>query len=163
MNFRSIFLLITTFVISTAALAFDYKAAEIHINNPYARATMPMQPAAGAYLTLENTGKTADKLLALASPAAKNVELHTMSMEGNVMKMRAAPELELKPADKIVMQPGSGGSGYHIMLMGLVQPLKAGDKFPLTLTFEKAGKVVISVRVEDSVLKNGAAMQHHRP
>ena len=160
MNFRSISVLITTFVISTAALAFDYKAAEIHINNPYARATMPMQPAAGAYITIENTGKTADKLLALTSPAAKNVELHTMSMDGNVMKMRAVPQLELKPADKIVMQPGSG---YHIMLTGLVQPLKAGDKFPLTLTFEKAGKVAISVRVEDSVMKNGTAMQHHRP
>lgn len=161
MNFRSISLLITTFIISTAALAFDYKAAEIHINNPYARATMPMQPAAGAYITIENTGKMTDKLLALASPAAKNVELHTMSMDGNVMKMRAVPELELKPADKIVMQPGSG---YHIMLMGLVQPLKAGDKFPLTLTFEKAGKVVISVRVEESVMKNSTAvMQHHQP
>ncbi len=160
MNFRSIALLVTAFITSSAALAFDYKAGEIHVDHPYARATMPMQPAAGAYLTLENTGKTADKLLALASPAAKNVELHTMSMEGNVMKMRAVPELELKPADKIVMQPGSG---YHIMLQGLVQPLKAGDKFPLTLTFEKAGKVVVSVRVEDSVMKNGAAMQHHQP
>lgn len=160
MNFRSISLSIATLVISTVAFAHDYKVGEIHVDHPYARATMPMQAAAGAYLTIENKGKTADKLIALTSPAAKNVELHTMSMAGNVMKMRAAPELELKPADKIAMQPGSG---YHIMLMGLAQPLKAGDKFALTLTFEKAGKVEVSVRVEDSVMKNGAATAHHQP
>ena len=158
MNFRSIFTLATTIFISTAAFAHDYKAGEILLDHPYARATMPMQPAAGAYLTIENKGKSADRLIALASPAARNVELHTMSMEGNIMKMRAVPELELKPADKVVMKPGSG---YHIMLMGLVQPLKAGDKFPLTLTFEKAGKVEVSVWVEDGVMKNSAAMVHN--
>lgn len=160
MNFRSIALLITTLVIGTAAFAHDYQAGAIHVDHPYARATMPMQPAAGAYLTIENTGKTADKLIALASPAAKNVELHTMSMDGNVMKMRAVPALELKPADRIVMKPGSG---YHLMLMGLAQPLKAGDKFALTLTFEKAGKVEVSVWVEDTTMKNTAAMEHHQP
>lgn len=160
MNFCSIATLITALIISTAAFAHDYQAGQIHVDHPYARATMPMQPAAGAYLTIENKGKTADKLIALASPAAKNVELHTMSMAGNVMKMRAAPNLELKPADKIVMKPGSG---YHIMLTGLVQPLKIGDKFPLTLTFEKSGKVEVSVWVEDGAMKNSAAMQHHHP
>lgn len=160
MNLRSISMLVTTLVISTAALAHDYTAGEIHLDRPYARATMPMQPAAGVYLTLENTGKTADKLIALASPAAKNVELHTMSMEGNIMKMRQAPQLELKPAEKIVMKPGAG---YHIMLIGLVQPLKAGARFPLTLTFEKAGKIEVSVWVEDSLMKNSAVMAHHQP
>lgn len=160
MNFRSIFTLVTTLIIGTAALAHDYQAGEILLDHPYARATMPMQPAAGAYLTIENKGKTADRLIALASPAARNVELHTMSMEGNIMKMRAVPELELKPADKVVMKPGSG---YHIMLLGLVQPLKAGDKFPLTLTFEKAGKVEVSVWVEEGMMKNSAAMVHNHP
>ena len=103
MNFRSIATLITTLIIGTAAFAHDYQAGQIHVDHPYARATMPMQPTAGAYLTIENKGKTADKLIALASPAAKNVELHTMSMAGNVMKkmsdnaMAAAKKLATPP------------------------------------------------------------------
>ncbi|HJV87286.1 MAG TPA: copper chaperone PCu(A)C [Noviherbaspirillum sp.] len=128
------------------ANAQAYKLKELRLDNPYARATVPGQPSGGAFLTIENTGKEADKLVAASSPVAKSVQIHTMAMEGNVMKMREVSQIELKPSEKLVMKPGEG---YHVMLIGLAQPLKAGDKFPLTLTFEKAGKIEVSVTVQD--------------
>ncbi|MFX7824674.1 copper chaperone PCu(A)C, partial [Acinetobacter baumannii] len=83
---------------------------------------------------------------------AKSGEIHTMAMEGNVMKMREVEGgLEVKPGQKITMQPGNG---YHIMLMGLSKPLQAGEKVPATLIFEKAGKVDVTFNVED---RNAAA------
>ncbi|MFJ3047480.1 copper chaperone PCu(A)C [Herbaspirillum chlorophenolicum] len=127
--------------------AHEYKLGQLEIGHPYARATVPGQPAGGAYFSIENKGAASDKLVALSSPVAKSTEIHTMAMEGNLMKMREVDGgLEIKPGQKIAMQPGNG---YHIMLMGLSKPLKAGDKVPLTLTFEKAGKVDVTLNVED--------------
>ena len=138
---------IALFAAVPLAQAHGYKLGQLEIGHPYARATVPGQPAAGAYLSLENKGTASDKLVALSSPASKSAEIHTMAMEGNLMKMREVDGgLEIKPGQKIAMQPGNG---YHIMLMGLSKPLKAGDKVPLTLTFEKAGKVEVTLNVED--------------
>jgi copper(I)-binding protein len=117
----------------------------IRISQPHARATVPQQPSGAAYLSLENAGKTPDRLLALSSPAARSVEIHTMSMDGDVMRMREIGQLELPPSSTVTMQPGHG---YHLMLTGLARPLKAGDSFPLTLVFEKAGKVEVKVSVD---------------
>ncbi|MDB5838505.1 MAG: rane protein [Herminiimonas sp.] len=165
MNFRVLFHAIISLSASLAlcgpAGAHDYKAGELRIAHPYARPTVPNQPAGAAYLTIENKGTQSDRLMSLASPAAKTVEVHTMTMEGNVMKMREAPALELKPSTKIEMHPGSG---YHIMLVGLQAPLKTGDKFPLSLTFEKSGKVDVMVFVEDkerNAAPEPAAHKHH--
>lgn len=150
MHLRSIISLLVTIAACAPALAHDYQAGEVRIDHPYARATVPGQPSGAAYVTLENHGKTADRLIAADSPAAKKTEIHTMAMEGNVMRMRQVDGIELAPAATVVMKPGDG---YHIMLLGLTQPLKAGDKLPLTLTFEKAGKVQLSVLVEDMKAK----------
>jgi copper(I)-binding protein len=149
MQLRSI-LALAALAIAAAANAHDYKAGELTIAHPYARATVPNQPTGAAYMTIENTGKDADKLLAASSPVAKSVQIHSMSMQGNVMKMREVSDLELKPSTKTELKPGDG---YHLMLVGLKQPLKAGDKFPVTLSFEKAGKVEVSVWVEDKDAK----------
>ncbi|MGB6055788.1 MAG: copper chaperone PCu(A)C [Burkholderiaceae bacterium] len=130
-----------------SAAAHDYQAGDIRIGHPYARATMPGQPSGAVYMALENRGKSADKLVEAATPVAKKTEIHTMSMDGNVMKMRQVDGIELAPAATVTMKPGDG---YHVMLLGLQQPLKAGDKLPLTLTFEKAGKVDVSVVVQDA-------------
>jgi len=157
MNFRSASLLAAALMTSVCAYAHDYKAGQVSVGHPYARATVPGQPAAAAYLSIENKGTDADKLLSLSSQIAKNVEIHTMSMEGNVMKMRAVANIELQPAGKVTMKPGDG---YHIMMTGLIQPLKTGDKFPLTLTFEKAGKLEVSVWVEETKVGAAASAQH---
>ncbi|HEY8099708.1 MAG TPA: copper chaperone PCu(A)C [Burkholderiaceae bacterium] len=148
-----LFTLITTLAISAFALAHEYKIGNLQIEQAVARPSFPGQPSGAAYLTIENRGKAADKLVSVSSPIAKSVQIHTMSMEGNVMKMREADGVELKPSSKTVMQPGNG---YHIMLVGLKKPLKIGDQFPLTLHFEKAGKLNVPVVVEE--VKSGMDM-----
>jgi periplasmic copper chaperone A len=160
MQLRSLVSLLALIAASAPALAHDYQAGEVRIDHPYARATVPGQPSGAAYLTLENRGKTADRLIGTDSPVAKKTEIHTMSMEGNVMKMRQVDGIELAPAATIAMKPGDG---YHIMLLGLKQPLKVGDKLPLTLTFEKAGKVELSVFVEDMKPKAPMMQGHPQP
>ena len=158
MQRRSLFI-VAALALSSASQAHDYKLQDLHIDHPYARATAPQQPSAGAFLMIENQGKTTDKLVSASSPAAKSVQIHTMSMEGNVMKMREVGSIELQPGSKVEMKPGGG---YHLMLIGLQRSLKAGDTFPLTLTFEKAGKTEVSVKVE-GVKKggmDGSGMQH---
>ncbi|EJN03315.1 copper chaperone PCu(A)C, partial [Herbaspirillum sp. YR522] len=113
--------LATAMAAPALAQAHEYHVGKLDIGHPYARATVPGQPAGGAYLSIENKGTAADRLVALSTPAAKTTEIHTMAMEGNVMKMRAVDgALEIKPGQKISMQPGNG---YHIMLMGLAKPL----------------------------------------
>jgi copper(I)-binding protein len=136
--------------IASAANAHDYKVGALSIAHPHARATVPNQPSGAAYMTIENKGADADKLVGGTTPIARSVQLHSMSMEGNVMKMRELASLEIKPSEKLVLQPGNG---YHIMLIGLKQPLKPGDKFPMTLNFEKSGPVDVSVHVEDKAGK----------
>jgi copper(I)-binding protein len=164
MQLRSI-LALTAFTVAAAANAHDYKAGELAIAHPYARATVPNQPTGAAYMTIENTGGNADKLIGASSPVAKSVQIHSMSMQGDVMKMREVSDIELKPSTKTELKPGDG---YHLMLIGLKQPLKPGDKFPVTLNFEKAGKVEVAVWVEDKNAKGAQAPkneagshQHH--
>lgn len=127
--------------------AHDYQAGQIHIDHPYARATVPGQPSGAAYLTLENKGSQADRLtgVSVAPALAAGAEIHTMAMDGNVMKMHEVSGIELAPSAKVTMTPGNG---YHIMLLELKQPLKAGDKLPLGLSFEKAGKIEVIAEVE---------------
>lgn len=146
MQFRSLFILAAACIAGNAAYAQGHMPGKLRIERQYARPTVPNQRAGAAYLTIENKGKTADKLVAISSPIAKSVEMHTMSMDGDVMKMREVQDVEVGPASKVDMTPGHG---YHLMLMGLSKPLKVGDRFPMTLTFEKAGKTVISVPVRN--------------
>lgn len=158
MQFRSVFSVLVLATLCATAAAHDYTAGAIQIDHPYARATVPGQPSGGVYMTLENTGKTADRLIAAATPAAKKAEIHTMSMDGNVMKMREVDGVELAPAAKVAMAPGNG---YHVMLLGLTQQLKAGDQLPMTLTFEKAGKVEVSVTVQALQAKGQMGAMDH--
>jgi len=131
--------------LASVVSAHEFKLADIQIGHPYARATVTQQTTGGAYFGLENKGKTDDKLIKVESNIAKSVEIHNMEMVGDVMKMREVDGIELKAGSKISMKPGGG---YHIMLVGLNQQLKVGDKFPLTLYFAKAGKIEVVVYVE---------------
>jgi copper(I)-binding protein len=75
---------------------------------------------------------------------ATRAEVHTVIREGDVMRMREVTAIDLAPKSTTELKPGS----YHIMLMELAGPLKAGDRFPLTLVFEKAGSITVEVQVE---------------
>ena len=140
---------ITAMLAATLAQAHSYTAGSLKIDHPAARATMGNMTNGAAFVQIENTGSADDALLSASSPAAAKVEIHTMSMEGDVMKMRALDQLDIKAGSKVEMKPGNG---YHIMMLGLKKPLKNGDEFPLTLTFKKAGKVKVSVHVEDMAM-----------
>jgi copper(I)-binding protein len=138
---------------SVTALAHSYKLGDLEIGHPWARATPPTAPAGGGYLTITNKGATADKLVAVRSPAAGATQVHEMKMEGNVMRMRELEGgLAIPPGGTVTLAPG----GFHLMLMGLKAPFKQGEKVPVTLVFEKAG----SIDVELAVVAMGATPGH---
>jgi copper(I)-binding protein len=134
------------FAFAAALVAMTASAAaqtgQVKIENAWARATPAGASTAAIYLTLE--APAADKLVSVATPAAREADLHTMSMEGSVMKMRALPGgIDLPAGQKVTLKPG----GMHIMLSALTGPLKEGENVPLTLTFAKSGAQQISVPV----------------
>ena len=138
-----------------AAGAHDVQVGAIGIAQARARATVAGQPAGGGFLTLSNKGTSADRLLGASAPVAATVELHTMRMEGDVMRMRPVEAIELPAGKTVELKPG----GLHLMFMGLKAPLKAGEGFPLTLRFEKAGEMTIHMHIEAAT---GAAAPAHK-
>ena len=138
-----------------ATQAQEFKLGAINIAHPYARATSSGQSMGGGFLKLENSGGADDTLLSAGAEVAKAVELHLMSMEGDVMRMRQVEGIALPAGKTVELKPG----GLHIMLMGLKAPLKAGDSFPLKLKFEKAGEVTVNMTVEAAAA--GAGGMHH--
>jgi periplasmic copper chaperone A len=126
-------------VMASAVLA---QPAQLEVNNAWARATPGKAENGAAYVTIQSP--TADRLVSASTPVAKQAELHTMSMQGMVMKMRPIAGLDIPVGQPVTLKPG----GEHIMLMGLNKPLRAGETFPLTLDFEKAGPRTVNVTVE---------------
>lgn len=136
--------------------AHSFKVGDIEIGHPYARATGPGQSTGGGYLKLENKGAD-DRLVSARAAVSASVELHSMSMDGNVMRMRQVDGIALPKGRQVALEPG----GLHIMFVGLKAPLKDGDKFPLTLTFEKAGAVEVMVNVETPKPATAATEHKH--
>ena len=137
----------------SGASAHDYALKSLKIDHPFARATPPGAKVAGVFVSVENTGSQSDRLLSVATPMAGVAELHEMRVDAGVMRMRDVAALEVRPGEKLQLKP----SGYHVMLSELKQPLKVGDRFPLTLTFQNAGAVEVSVWVEEMGAGVGAA------
>ncbi len=138
--------------VATQALAQQ----TIEISQAWSRATPSSAPVAVGFLALTNRGAEADRLLGGSSDVASRVEVHEMSMDGGVMKMRELSDgLEVKPGETRELKPG----GYHLMLMGLKRPLKEGDHFNIRLDFAKSG----AKDVEFTVGGIGAAApaEHH--
>ena len=120
-----------------------YKAGAITVVAPHARSTAPGQPNGGGYLSITNRGGD-DRLLSVSAAVAGAVELHSMKMEGDVMRMRQVEAIALPAGKTVELAPG----GLHIMFLGLKAPLKAGESFPLKLRFERAGELTVNVKVE---------------
>jgi periplasmic copper chaperone A len=137
------------------ASAQDYRVGTLEIGQPWTRATPPTAPTAGGFLTVTNKGATPDKLISAKSPAADMVQIHTMKMEGNIMRMREQDGgVEIAPGATVALAPGH----LHLMMMGLKVPFKQGEKVPVTLVFEKAG----SIDVELAVMAMGASAPQHK-
>jgi periplasmic copper chaperone A len=128
-----------------SAHAGDATAGDIVITQAWSRATPGGAKIAGGYLTVENKGSAPDRLVSGSGDNIGRVEIHEMAMNNGVMKMRPLDNgLTIEPGKTVKLAPG----GYHLMLMDLKQPLKQGDKVPVTLEFEKAGKVAVSLDVQ---------------
>src|ERR1700748_770333 len=139
--------------VASAALA---QPTKLRIDNAWAGATPGKAENGAAYVTI--TSPTADRLISASTPAAKKAELHTMSMQCIVMKMRPISGVDTPAGQAVSLKPG----GEHIMLMGLNQPLREGQSFPLTLDFEKPAPRTVTVTVEKAGAKGPtpAAAQH---
>jgi copper(I)-binding protein len=138
---------IALLVASAAAPACgeEVKAGDLVITQAWSRATPGGAKIGGGYLTIENKGSTPDRLIGGSGDVASKIEVHEMSMKNGVMTMRPLDNgLTIEPGKTVKLAPG----GFHLMLFDLKAPLKQGDKVPVTLEFEKAGKVTLSLDVQ---------------
>lgn len=119
------------------------RVGDLVIESPWARASIGTNRPAAAYFTITNEGQDDDHLIGLETPVAERAEVHATVNDGGVMKMLPVEDLDIKPAEKLTLEPG----GLHVMLMGLRRPLKRGNSFPLTVRFEKAGSATVQVPV----------------
>ena len=144
------------------ALAFALTAAssaalaQTTVKDAWVRGTVPQQMATGMFATITSTHTA--KLVSASSPAASDVQIHEMLMSGDVMKMREVASIDLPAGKAVELKPG----GYHIMLMGLKQMLKAGDMVAVTLVVEGADKKRQNIEVKAPVRALGSGAEAHK-
>lgn len=131
-------------------------AQSVKVENAWARATVPGQKTGSVYVELTSASDAA--LVAAGSPVAARAELHSMTMDGGVMRMRALPRFELPAGKKVTLAPG----GMHVMLVDLKQPLKAGDKVPVTLSVQASGASLTTLKLDVPVRAAESAPEHHK-
>jgi periplasmic copper chaperone A len=135
------------------AMSDTVTAGDLTIAGGWARAMLPGQPTGGGYLTITNKGAAADRLVSVTSESAGMVEIHTMETTDDVMVMRPVEGgLEIAPGATVELKPG----GLHMMFMSVKEPFKPGASVPVTLEFEKAGKVQATLPVQAT----GGADEH---
>lgn len=133
--------------------ALQVTVGDLVLNGAFARATLPNAPVGGGYLTITNSGDTADRLISASSPFSPDVQIHEMAVVDDVMQMRHMAEgLEIPAGETVTLAPG----GLHLMFMNITEPFVEGETVPLTLTFEAAG----SVEIELDVQSFGASGSH---
>jgi len=120
-------------------------AGDIQVENAWTRASAPGQDAAGVDLTI--ISKQAATLVGVSSTACKTVELHSMTSENGMMKMREVKAIALQAGKRVNLREG----GYHLMLTGLKAPLKAGESVPLTLNIKVASKRTVKIETKAEV------------
>jgi periplasmic copper chaperone A len=131
-------------LVSPTARAADYDVGPMHVAQPWARATPKGASSAAGYLTVTNSGTTPDRLTCVSSDVAAQCQIHSVSLEGGVMKMRPVEGgLEIPPGGTVMLKPG----GLHVMLVNLKHPLEPGKMVALTLKFEKAGTLEVELPI----------------
>ena len=142
------------------AVAAEFKAGDISIEAPWSRATPGGAKVAAGYVTIKNSGAAPDRLMSATADIAEKTEIHEMSMTDGMMKMREVSGGVAVPAGgSIALAP----MGYHLMFLGLKKPLKEGDTFAGTLTFEKAGTAAVTFEVKGvgAAAPDAGAEHHH--
>lgn len=141
----SIGILCASVLVYAPARAEEVKAGDLVITQAWSRATPGGAKVGGGYLTIENKGSAPDRLIGGSADVADKVQVHEMAVNNGVMTMRPLDNgLAIEPGKTVKLAPG----GYHLMLLELKSPLKQGDKVALTLEFERAGKVALSLDVQ---------------
>ncbi|MBY0331581.1 MAG: copper chaperone PCu(A)C [Acetobacteraceae bacterium] len=136
-----------------AAAQPGIRAGDLVITQAWSRAAGQGGQGAG-YLTIANRGTAPDRLLSASSPAAGRMELHSMVRDGDVMRMRQVPAIDIAPGATVELRPG----GLHLMFVGLGQPLRQGETVPVTLRFERAGEVSLGFAIQAAGARGPA---HH--
>ncbi|MBH1963691.1 MAG: copper chaperone PCu(A)C [Comamonadaceae bacterium] len=145
-------------LLTTAAHAHDFRAGDLVIDHPYATPSLPGIKNGAAYFRgIRNAGGTSDRLLGARTDVATRVELHSMRTENDVMRMREVPAIELPAGKSIQLRHGQK---QHLMLVDLKKPLVVGERFDLTLVFEKAGEKTVKVWVQQPREANNGHHQH---
>jgi len=143
-------------ILAVAALASAPALAQVEVRSAWVRGTVGAQKTSGAYM--EITSVQGGSLIGAESASAGTVEVHEMRMDGNVMRMRPVPRLDLPAGKTVQLRPG----GYHIMLIDLKQPLKRGESVPLKLKIENRDKSVSTVEVKAEVRNPAAPVESHQ-
>ena len=166
---KSVAAAVALVVMAWPAFAQDYTLGSLKIHDPWARATPKGAPVGGGYVSITNTGTTSDRLVGGTTDVSKGFEVHEMSMDKGIMRMRPLPNgLEIKPGQTVTLSP----SGYHIMFTGLKAPLTQGGHIDATLKFENAGEVKVQFAIAgigamapDGAQPSGAmgGMKHDMP
>lgn len=141
-------------LMASPAASHDFGVGDLSIDHPHARPNLPNRPTAG-YMTIANTGDSADRLTSARSDAFGTIELHTVEQQDGVMKMLPIEAIEVPAGGTAVLEPG----GLHLMLFDAADRLKIGDTFDAVLTFEKAGEVMVTFNVEK--VKHGSKKMQH--
>lgn len=132
-------------LVAGAAAAHEISAGGLVIDHPWARAPLDLDHPVAVYFVVENTTAAEETLLGARTPLAERAEIHKTVHEGDMVRMEAAAEVPIPPQDLVAFEPNA----LHLMLFGLKRLLSAGEEFPLTLVFENAGEVTVTVLVEE--------------
>ena len=137
----TLLILLIAIMLPSAVLAEGVVIGDLRVDAAWARATAGMASNGVVYMTLSNHGEETDSLIDLVTPIAQKAALHETMSRGDILSMRSVTAVEVLPGESTVLGPG----GLHVMLMGLRAPIDAGQNFPLTLVFKKAGTVTVQV------------------
>ena len=147
-------------LLALSAQAHGFAVGELFVRHPYAAPSLAGSQNGAVYFKgIKNAGKEADQLVSAKTQVADKVEIHEMTMSGDIMKMRPINSIEIPAGGEVSVAKGNP-NGFHLMLLGLKKPLKDGDRFPVWLTFKQAGEVKVEVYVQTP--KAAAQTEEHK-
>ena len=138
-------LLLSAALAASVALAHNHQKGDIQVHHPWSRATPPGAKVGVGYMEIRNRGKQPDRLVSASTTVAKRVEMHVTQRDGDIAKMRQLKAFEIPGGERMLLAP----DGAHLMLVDLVAPLKRGERFKITLRFERAGDLEIEMEVQE--------------
>jgi hypothetical protein len=138
-------LLFALLTLQSTAWSHVHEKGDLQVRHPWSRATPPGAKVAIGYMEIRNRGTQPDRLLSASSAVAKRVEMHVTQREGEVTKMRQVQSFAIPARERYALRPG----GSHLMLVDIVRPLQKGERFTMTLRFERAGELEIELEVQE--------------